>query len=46
VGATEIAHGLVEPLGLLEVADVAAVRDHDQLGAGNRLLELAGDAQR
>jgi hypothetical protein len=32
VGPAELAYGGVELFGLLEVADVAAVGDHDELG--------------
>ena len=45
-GATELAHGLVELLGLLEVADVTGTGDHDELRVRDRLLELACDAER
>ena len=46
MAAAELTLGLVELLGPLEVADVAAAWDHDQLGVRNRLLELAGDPER
>ena len=46
MGAAERAHGLVELLGLLEVADVTGLRDHDELRVGYLVLELACDAER
>jgi hypothetical protein len=42
----ELAHGLVELLGLLEVADVTGTGDHDELRVRDRLLKLACDAER
>jgi hypothetical protein len=44
VDAAELAHGRVEPLGLLEVADVTRVGDHNELRVRDRLLELVCDA--
>jgi len=46
LGAAELAYGLVELLGLLEVADVTGLRDHDELRVGYRVLELECDAER
>jgi hypothetical protein len=36
VGAAELAHGLIEPLGLLEVAYVTCVGDHHERGVRDR----------
>ena len=46
VVAAELAHGVVESLGPFEVADVTGAGDHDEPGIRDRLLELAGDAER
>jgi len=46
VGSAELAYGGADLLGLLEVADVPAAGDHDEFGVGDRLLELARDAER
>jgi hypothetical protein len=46
VGAAERAHGFVELLGPLEVADVTSFGDDDELCLRDRLLELACDAER
>jgi len=46
VGAAELADGLVELFGLLEVADVTAAGDHDELRVRDRLLELPRDGER
>ena len=45
MGAAELANGGVDLLGSLEVADVAAVWDHDELGVRDRSLELVRDAE-
>jgi len=45
MGPAERAYGRVEALGLVEVADVPATRDHDELSVGDGLLELTGDGQ-
>ena len=44
VCAAELPHGLVDALGLLEVADVTAIWNDDQDAVGNRLLQLTRDA--
>src|SRR5688572_6563423 len=46
VGAAELAHGLVDLLGPLEIAELARARDHDELRVRDRVLELACDAER
>ena len=46
MGAAELPHGLVDAFGLLEVADVTAIGNHNQVRGGNRVLELARDAER
>src|SRR5215203_5796050 len=46
VGAAELAHGLVELLRPLEVADVPGAGDHYELRVRDRLLEAACDAER
>jgi hypothetical protein len=46
MSAAELAHGLVESLGLLEVAGVTGARDDDEFRIRDRLLELAGHAER
>jgi len=45
VCAAELAHGVVELLGLLEVAEVTAAGDHYEFRVRDRLLELACDAE-
>jgi hypothetical protein len=45
VSAAKLTHGLVELVGLLEVADVTTARDHDELRVADRLFELACDAE-
>ena len=46
VSAAEPADGVVERLGLLEVADVTGAGDDDELRVRDPLLELACDAER
>jgi len=45
VSAAELADGVVEQLRHLQVAHVTGARDHDELRIGDRVLELAGDAE-
>jgi hypothetical protein len=44
--AAELADGVVERFGLLEVAQVTGAGDHDEVRVGDRVLEAASDAQR
>lgn len=46
VGAAEVASGVVDLRWGLEVADVAAIGDHEGRGVRNRLLEPVCDAER
>jgi hypothetical protein len=46
VSAAELADRGVEQLGLLEIAHVTSARDHDEVRFRDRVLELAGDAER
>jgi hypothetical protein len=46
VSAAEFADGVVERLGLFEVAQVTGVWDHDEVRIRDRLFELACDAER
>jgi hypothetical protein len=43
MSAAELAHSLIEPFRLLEVAHVSAVRKHDEPGIGDCFLEHARD---
>ena len=46
VGAAELGDRVVEQLWRLEVAHVTGARDYDELRIGERVLELACDAER
>ena len=46
MGATEVAHGDVHPLGAFEIAHVSGALDHDQRRVWDRLLKLARNAER
>ena len=46
MSTAEVADGVVERLGPLEVSHVTGAGDHDELRVRDRLLELATDAER